>query len=787
MNKSFPLIFLISISLSAQELPKELEMLAGSLTSKEIEMLKQSSTSNFPDKEDKQEQTDTLVENDFKVSTIPLADDKFGYNFFKTIPTSTSAASDMPITPDYIISVGDEVSLILSGTRDEIYNLEVNLDGTILIPELGSILLAGESFKDAKEKINRLVIQSFVGVRVDTTMSELSAKKITIVGAVNTPGTYLVNPFTTITSALAYSGGVSEFASLRSIVLKRANGDEIIFDLYDLLINGDRKSDVALQTGDTILLQGTDKFVEISGEVLRPMTYEYKSSDTYSDLLDFALGLTIHANKQQYTAVEKDQQNIVTREFSLDESVSDRNLLSIYINRDFQQVASVIKVRGEAVRERVFDSKDYQTLSQVINEITFSNNIFPYYGLVIQEFNKGLSRESLTFSLADPATYENISLKGSTEIFFFSREDLDENQDFFREQILLSSDQVDFSIDVQSIEQQGNALNSYDEEDNVIIVNSADLKLISFGNEVFIAPLVGRFTPEALFNFFGKDIKLNETDVTVSGTRGVYSNSYKDIFSSSDTSQITFPEKGFYTFEVEINGQVANPGKYIVNNSISLNDLYSIAGGLNERASTKSILLSRKSLIKKEREAVQAARKTILDVFISQIGNASVSNTSLDVASILPILQMSENIEFSGRLTGNLSPDSESAKNIFLVPGDKITVSPISNTISVIGEVLKPIATVFSADMTYQDYIQVAGKTTEYADMKNIYVIKSDGTSIPLESTLFNKPLYPEPGDTIVVPRNLSKIDTIPLISVATKIISDIAFSAASLNALNRN
>ena len=34
------------------------------------------------------------------------------------------------------------------------------------------------------------------------------------------------------------------------------------------------------------------------------MTYEYKSSDTYSDLLD-ALGLTIHFNKQQYTAVEK--------------------------------------------------------------------------------------------------------------------------------------------------------------------------------------------------------------------------------------------------------------------------------------------------------------------------------------------------------------------------------------------------------------------------------------------------------------------------------------------------
>ena len=97
---------------------------------------------------------------------------------------------------------------------------------------------------------------------------------------------------------------------------------------------------------------------------------------------------------------------------------------------------------------------------------------------------------------------------------------------------------------------------------------------------------------------------------------------------------------------------------------------------------------------------------------------------------------MSENIEFSGRLTGNYHLIVNLLKIFFLQFGDKITVAPISNIISVIGEVLKPIATVFSADMTYQDYIQVAGKTTEYADMKNIYVIKSDGTSIPLESTL---------------------------------------------------
>ena len=92
------MLFLISISLSAQELPK-VRNASWKLNIKRNRNAKSNpQLLIFPDKEDKQEQTDTLVENDFKVSTVSLADDKFGYNFFKTIPTSTSAASDMPIT-----------------------------------------------------------------------------------------------------------------------------------------------------------------------------------------------------------------------------------------------------------------------------------------------------------------------------------------------------------------------------------------------------------------------------------------------------------------------------------------------------------------------------------------------------------------------------------------------------------------------------------------------------------------------------------------------------------------
>ena len=84
----------------------------------------------------------------------------------------------------------------------------------------------------------------------------------------------------------------------------------------------------------------------------------------------------------------------------------------------------------------------------------------------------------------------------------------------------------------------------------------------------------------------------------------------------------------------------------------------------------------------------------------------------------------------------------------------------------------------------WDDYINYAGGFTNNADKKEAYVIKDNGESYVLSSGYFKKELFPESGDTLVVPRDLSKLDTIPLVSVATKIISDVAFAAASLNSI---
>ena len=148
------------------------------------------------------------LKNNKDIEDSLIQNSKFGYNFISTSPTSITATGDLPLPNEYIISLGDVISVVLSGSKELIFDMKVQLDGTVFFPELGSISVVGESFQDIKDKFRNLIEQSYIGVSIDLSLKNLSAKKITIVGAVNNPGTYLVNPFTTISNSLAYSGGI---------------------------------------------------------------------------------------------------------------------------------------------------------------------------------------------------------------------------------------------------------------------------------------------------------------------------------------------------------------------------------------------------------------------------------------------------------------------------------------------------------------------------------------------------------------------------------------------------
>ena len=84
---------------------------------------------------------------------------------------------------------------------------------------------------------------------------------------------------------MAYSGGISEIGTLRNIKLIRNNGDTYKFDLYKLLINGDRSDDITIEAGDVILINPAEQFVNVNGAVKGHQFMKINESETLSDLI----------------------------------------------------------------------------------------------------------------------------------------------------------------------------------------------------------------------------------------------------------------------------------------------------------------------------------------------------------------------------------------------------------------------------------------------------------------------------------------------------------------------
>ena len=303
-----------------------------------------------------------------------------------------------------------------------------------------------------------------------------------------------------------------------------------------------------------------------------------------------------------------------------------------------------------------------------------------------------------------------------------------------------------------------------------------------------LVPLSGNFIPKTLINNLNIQSIHNIDNVSVTKKNGdLISNAYLQNILSKETVAVSFPTLENKFIKVEISGQVQSPGEYIVSNTSSLNSLYALAGGMNENASSSGIVFSRESIKEKEKIAFDGAKKILIDTYIQSLANplsnqSGSSGTSIEIAGILELI---DDVDFIGRISGNFSEDSLSANKLILENGDKLLVPSQSILVSIVGEVLNPTTVLHKPSLSYDDYIELAGGYSKFASPKDLYIVKESGESYQLNRGYFRREIFLNPGDTIVVPRDLEKISTIPLVSIATKIVSDIAFAAASLNSLS--
>ncbi|MBN1381631.1 MAG: SLBB domain-containing protein [Deltaproteobacteria bacterium] len=283
-----------------------------------------------------------------KYQDVSLDLKRFGYDFFKQAAVSViTERKDIPVPLKYIIGPGDEVKIMLWGRVNAQYDLTVDRDGKITVPQIGPLYVAGMTFEDMTKHVIQQSEQ-IVGTNVDVSMGSLKTIPVFVLGDVRRPGSYTIGSFATMTDALMIAGGPTGIGSMRNIQLKRQNKIIATFDLYNLLLKGDKSKDLILQAGDIVFVPVTGPQVAIAGNIKRPAIYELKDQFDLQHLFDLAGGIipTAYTQQIQVERIIKNEKRIV---FDIDDKNLEKTQNVLLQEADLVKVFSIVDIDVNAI------------------------------------------------------------------------------------------------------------------------------------------------------------------------------------------------------------------------------------------------------------------------------------------------------------------------------------------------------------------------------------------------------------------------------------------------------
>jgi protein involved in polysaccharide export with SLBB domain len=264
---------------------------------------------------------------DFVAQSVGRLLPLFGFNLFASVPTTFAPVENIPVTPDYVVGPGDEVLIRAWGQVDIDYRAVVDRNGVINIPRVGNVNVSGIRYQELQGYLRTAIGRIFRNFELNVTLGQLRSIQVFVVGQAKRPGHYTVSSLSTLVNALFASGGPSPTGSMRQIQLKRGDRTVTEFDLYDLLLKGDKSKDVQLLPGDVIYIPPISGLVAISGSVNEPAIYELKGKTTLEELLQLSGGLSTIAEGRR-VILERIEARTIRKmdEFPLDTAGLGREL-----------------------------------------------------------------------------------------------------------------------------------------------------------------------------------------------------------------------------------------------------------------------------------------------------------------------------------------------------------------------------------------------------------------------------------------------------------------------------
>ena len=193
---------------------------------------------------------------------------RFAADLFETRQYGTSP-TDGGISEDYVLGVGDRLQMNVYGSATFELPLQVDGRGTVAIPKVGTVPVAGMSLARAREAVQRKVAQIFSRSSVDLAVTRLREVRVLVLGEVYRPGSFLVPNLSSIINVLSLSGGPTALGSYRDVRVLRGGQVVHSVDLYPLRASGIGNLNFGFQNGDTVFVPLVQNQVRMEGAFMR--------------------------------------------------------------------------------------------------------------------------------------------------------------------------------------------------------------------------------------------------------------------------------------------------------------------------------------------------------------------------------------------------------------------------------------------------------------------------------------------------------------------------------------
>lgn len=723
----------------------------------------------------------------------------FGASLFSRVPSTFAPVDDVPVTPDYVIGPGDQLRLQVWGQVNQQGSFTVDRTGSIAIPQVGTVHVAGLRFSELTGFLRSQLGRVYRNFDLNVNMGQLRSIQVFVVGEARRPGSYTIGSLSTLLNALFASGGPKPEGSLRDIQVRRGRDVVAHFDLYGLLLRGDKTEDVPLQPGDVIFIPTVGPQVALVGSVSNPGIYELRGETSIGQLLELGGGRTSVAAGLS-VRLERIFEHATRTILDVDSAKAPNTLLQ---GGDVVSVMSIVDRFKDAVtlRGNVANPGRYvwhagMRVSDLIpsKEALVTRNYWQKrseLGQMVSEYEPGpnpgpaadgaqqmqVGGSNRGYGQAANGTGNSGGNNGSGSSnginARYGNNNPGGNNSGQRGSV---SDSGGSSVGVALT-----GTNGVFGAKNDVVLSAPD---IDWSYAVIERQSPVDLTTSLLPFNLGKVVLEGDSAQNLELLAG----DVVTIFSTADLRVPTSQQTRFVRLEGEFKGS----GVYSVQPGETLRHLLTRAGGFTPDAYLYASEFTRESTRRVERQRlneyadqleaqVSAATSSAASRSVNDRDAAAAAASADEARAAIARMRRRDPV---GRIVLDLKPDSrgsESIPDLALEDGDRFVVPRVPSNVNVEGQVYSANAFVYQPHRRVIDYLRQAGGPDRQADRKRAFVLRADGSVLSRQYGRFERaPLFP--GDTIVVPPLLDRRSLLRTIVDIATVVGQFGFAAAAIN-----